>query len=777
MVFDEIHYLEYHGPTSVWRLGAAQRISPNTSEGKASASPEPAPAIPTNYLDWSRHLPSDVPLTRAEHDRILDILFKFNLSWGLRIIPELFLRDMHRVLTLPRSAPAANTAHYSPMLHNACLALATAYSDEPALRGAACRRRFAEKAKTHIEADCERPTIALITALTTLALYHSTCGEQTLAYLYFGMAGRMTQSLGLKTDCSSWVKSGLITQADMLDRNWAYWTVYAQDILWSLYVGRECCIVPARKERPFSVPYVGSSELDTAMWYWAPSKMPPQPSYVVKTFEQTCELMVVARRIFDFLNGLGPGTKREGALQQVSELDIQLNNWKDALTPEVDLTAASRPNALPHRLMLHLVYWWTLLLLHRPFYRRTKSASAGSGVEIDHVKLCNRASDNIMLLLGIWHEKYTIRYLPITLLQVVYCAGTSYILSAVQATSGPRLGRVALTTALAQAEHCLRYLLIAAKSFECANEVANILSNLLHEQLRPRLLTRTLEPNDILPHVPDLDMERSSHEQQQHRGAMGMGDAEAAADALSLSATITNLDALLDQCRFQTLASSFSPSAIAPSTSMPTAHHPDWARQLYPILPVSQQSSASSTQSPSHAQFPASTHTSASSTSNSGGFPSLSQTQVQSLLGRMQPEDIDMDYAFSGMDVSMGMGMGMGMPASLMAGQPLSNRPFMSSSFLPVSGPEVTGPVFPALNSNTSFDRAAPMPQPPQAQGRGGEVAGGAGPMNLGFSPEELAVMDQILGHNYPSAHSPTIDFGLHAGAPQGGQTRFDVLR
>ena len=64
---------------------------------------------------------------------------------------------------------------------------------------------------------------------------------------------------------------------------------------------------------------------------------------------------------------------------------IQLNNWKDSLPPEVDLTAASRPNALPHRLMLHLAYWWLLLLLHRPFYRRPKSGSVGP--DIDHVKV------------------------------------------------------------------------------------------------------------------------------------------------------------------------------------------------------------------------------------------------------------------------------------------------------------------------------------------------------------------------------------------------------
>ena len=129
-------------------------------------------------------------------------------------------------------------------------------------------------------------------------------------------------------------------------------------------------------------------------------------------------------------------------------------------------------------------------------------------------QLCNRASDNIMLLLGIWHEKYDLRYLPITLMQVIYGAGTSFILSAVQATSGPRLGRVALTSALSQAEQCIRYTLIAGKSYECANEVATILSNLLHEQLRPRLLMRTLEPKDILPIAPVPENDRDQNQNQ-----------------------------------------------------------------------------------------------------------------------------------------------------------------------------------------------------------------------------------------------------------------------
>ena len=150
--------------------------------------------MPSTYFDWSRHLPRDVPLSRAEHDRILDILLKFCQCWSLRIIPELFLRDMHRALSLPPSATQPRAAHYSPMLHNAVLALATAYADDPVLKSPRCRNAFAERAKSYIESETQKPTIALVTALGTLAAFHSVCGDQSLAYLYFGMAGRVSQS-------------------------------------------------------------------------------------------------------------------------------------------------------------------------------------------------------------------------------------------------------------------------------------------------------------------------------------------------------------------------------------------------------------------------------------------------------------------------------------------------------------------------------------------------------------------------------------------------------
>ena len=119
--------------------------------------------------------------------RVLDLLFKFFACWGFRVIPELFLRDMHRALSIPPDEVPPRLSHYSPMLHNAILALATAFSDNPNIRNNQMRDRLAQKAKEYLETECQKPNLSVINALNTLASYHSSRGEQSLGYLYFGM--------------------------------------------------------------------------------------------------------------------------------------------------------------------------------------------------------------------------------------------------------------------------------------------------------------------------------------------------------------------------------------------------------------------------------------------------------------------------------------------------------------------------------------------------------------------------------------------------------------
>lgn len=72
------------------------------------------------------------------------------------------------------------------MLHNALIAVGTAFSDDPRIRDHKARQCFASTAKSCIEAECQEPNISVMHALSFLGSYHSSLGEQTLGYLYFG---------------------------------------------------------------------------------------------------------------------------------------------------------------------------------------------------------------------------------------------------------------------------------------------------------------------------------------------------------------------------------------------------------------------------------------------------------------------------------------------------------------------------------------------------------------------------------------------------------------
>ncbi|KAF7967505.1 hypothetical protein HWV62_41412 [Athelia sp. TMB] len=497
--------LQLYGPTSIFRLAPkAQPLHtrfPDMLENNSETYillVEGADLSTYNPdFDWSRYLPLEVPMERQEHDRLLDLLFKFFTSWCLRIVPVLFLRDMYRVLRVPRSQTPPKTPHYSPMLHNALMSLATAFSDQPRIRDLNSRQYFARKAKEYIEAECQRPNISVVHALSILASFHSSQGDQTLGYLYFGMSGRMSQALGLGVDCSPWVKSGLITRDEMLDRNWAHWTTFSNDVCWSLYVGRDFCVSSPTDLQRIPVPFVDSG-FDQIPWHYPASGIDPQPNYLSRTFVETCELLRIARRIMDVVNGLtNPGTRQEITQELISKIDVQLNGWKDGLSPEVDLTSSTRATALPHRIMLHAAYWWLFILLHRPFYRRARPNHSGGEKDIDHVKLCNRAAENIMELAETYRKLYTLRYVSITWVQVVFSAGTVFILSAVQATSGSRLAHVSLQHSLSQVDLCIQYLTETGRSWNCANNIAEILKSLRKEQLIPRLNMRSIDESRL----------------------------------------------------------------------------------------------------------------------------------------------------------------------------------------------------------------------------------------------------------------------------------------
>ena len=94
--------------------------------------------------------------------------------------------------------------------------------------------------------------------------------------------------------------------------------------------------------------------------------------------------------------------------------------------------------------------------------------------------------------LATWRKLYTLRYCSITLIQTVFSAGTIYLLTAIQAGSGIRVAQKELRRSLDQEALVMQYLQEIGKSWQCATNIASILKNLMHEQLRPLLERKTI---------------------------------------------------------------------------------------------------------------------------------------------------------------------------------------------------------------------------------------------------------------------------------------------
>ncbi len=178
---EEVHF---HGPTSAYA-----HISHKPTQRKS-----PAFVIDSDQPHtYRRYLPQSVQLSDDQHRIALDRFFRFFSSWGMRATPSLFQRDLMQAVASP-TAILPRTSHYSPLLHNIILAIALIFADEDFLRAPETRAIFAQEAQNHLEAELRRPTLATVIGLALKSSYHSTMGDHTTGWTYYGLADRAAQS-------------------------------------------------------------------------------------------------------------------------------------------------------------------------------------------------------------------------------------------------------------------------------------------------------------------------------------------------------------------------------------------------------------------------------------------------------------------------------------------------------------------------------------------------------------------------------------------------------
>jgi hypothetical protein len=161
--------------------------------------------LPTNNIDyrelvraipgaWRKHLPEQAIIDRDEYYKIMRLFNQTFSSWGMRVIPHLFWRDMYYALQPNAPESAQRTAHWSPFLHNSMLSVALSFSDQPKVRARSNRELFAKAAKAQMDQECLKPEISTITGFSFLGSFHSGHGEHGLGFTYFGISVRMCRT-------------------------------------------------------------------------------------------------------------------------------------------------------------------------------------------------------------------------------------------------------------------------------------------------------------------------------------------------------------------------------------------------------------------------------------------------------------------------------------------------------------------------------------------------------------------------------------------------------
>lgn len=461
---------QVHGPTSAFRHLAKFH----------SDEPEPTPNDDGDSLGFRRHLPAGIPISAHDHDLALKRFFRYYASWAQRTHPLRFYEDMETALG--PNPPTTRVNYYSPMLHLAILAIGLCFCDDPNLRSPAVRKIFAEEAKTHFDHECMSPTIATVQALAHLASYHSLAAEHNLGWIYIGSALRCAMSMGLNLNVRS---------DQSRERNSTWHTVFCQEAVWAPYVGR-AVLWPESTVPPPSI----DEELDA----WIDDD-DDQPSMISSTFQQTVSLMTLGNRIMDNLYGIKSDLASLVRSGTVSEISLALTTWLEQLPPALAITSHTR-NARPHILMMHLSWAWLVILLHRPFYRplagksttessasstSTTSSTNGSTAQGSSasapgyhaalaVKHCDRAANQIVSLLQIWHRQHDLRYVPPTALQCCFIAGTTHLLAYASSRSEKRQAE-----ALGRAQQCIQLLSYMAVSWPAALQKQKLLEDLLAE--------------------------------------------------------------------------------------------------------------------------------------------------------------------------------------------------------------------------------------------------------------------------------------------------------
>ncbi|KIJ37097.1 hypothetical protein M422DRAFT_33953, partial [Sphaerobolus stellatus SS14] len=324
-------------------------------------------------------------------------------------------------------------------------------------------------------------------ALLLLSFREIGIGAMAQSWLYVGMAVRMAQDLGLHRSADKWQRTGaeLFSESERQVRKKIWYTCVIMDKYVSTYIGRPLSIF----ERDFDTA-LPSEENDEEMKLWLkhsstgaggdildtefPSLYVPVPCRPIACFNACARLSGILSGIVESIYAVNPSTLSSPPSTAYSRqtardmLEKRLDKWyfelPDYLSMPSILVASSQSTGVngeasthagaglppPHVMTLHMMYWCSVLLLHRPFIRRKSqqhTANSPAVSDRDNVRaekeltesesasckkafdLCAMAATRISNLVGLYNENFCLRRAPAFLTYYVFSAGIMHLTS------------------------------------------------------------------------------------------------------------------------------------------------------------------------------------------------------------------------------------------------------------------------------------------------------------------------------------------------------------
>ncbi|KAL1858737.1 hypothetical protein Daus18300_009871 [Diaporthe australafricana] len=365
----------------------------------------------------------DQDIGRDLEDHLLQLFFTWHNS-SLYVVDQAIFTKAREELEQGK----CDSSFYSPFLLNSMCAVGAAFETRkhPDLP-APLAEFFANRAITLLDLELQHPRISTVQALSILSSHEAASTQDTQGWLFSGMAVRLAIDFGLHISSKPYVEAGSMSVEEARGRSVAFWGAFATDHMWGLYLGRPLHNISQAITVETPVAFSGDENQWRAECVTGGTKSPGE--HKLDHQELFVEQWVQLPRIMSPLEGslyFQTDVNKVDLVRLAQRTLEYLLSWRKNLPQEleVDLDSPAPPKCAPHVLVLHMLYEYLIILLHRPFVaKRYIQPYPLIGRGPQHAReMCVRSASRISILLSWYEKQHSFSQINILVVQITFSA-------------------------------------------------------------------------------------------------------------------------------------------------------------------------------------------------------------------------------------------------------------------------------------------------------------------------------------------------------------------